>query len=350
MASSDPSEESSVSTADPQGLVGDREFFRSLVENGSDAIVSIDEGSRIIYANRAVERVFGHEPEELVGERLTIIMPERFHGEHFAAIERYLGGGERTLDWSDIRLPAEHADGHEVPLSITFEEHVYDGQRVFSGIMRDVSDRVERERELERQNEQLERFASIVSHDLREPLQTAKATLAVARAGDEAALAELEELFDRMDELVGDVLALAKQGRTVGETEPVDLESAVEAAWSTVDDEAASLAVGELPTVAADPERLRALLENLLGNAVDHGGPGVTVTVGPLADRPGFHVSDDGPGFGAADPERLFEYGYTTEDGGTGFGLSIVRSVARAHGWSVSAAETDGARFEVVTA
>jgi PAS domain S-box-containing protein len=349
MASSDPSEEPATA-AEPQGLVGDREFFRSLVENGSDAIVSIDEESRIIYANQAVERVFGHEPEALVGERLVTIMPDRFHDEHLAALERYLEHGERTLDWNDIRLPAEHADGHEVPLSITFEEHVYDGEQVFSGIMRDVSDRVERERELERQNERLERFASIVSHDLREPLQTAKATLAVARAGDEAALAELEELFERMDELVGDVLTLAKQGRTVGETEPVDLEAAVEAAWSTVDDGTATLAVGDLPTVAADPERLRALLENLLGNAVEHGGPDVTVTVRPLADRPGFHVSDDGPGFGEADPERLFEYGYTTADGGTGFGLSIVRSIARAHGWSVSAAEPGGARFEVVTA
>jgi len=341
-----------VSTAELSGLVQGAELFRSLVENGSDAIVSIDESSTILYANRSVERVFGYEPEAMIGERLTMIMPERFRGSHFDAVDRYLETGERQLDWSSIQLPAEHADGHEIPLSITFEEHSYDGERVFSGIMRDVSERVAREEELQRQNERLEEFAGIVSHDLREPLQTAQATLAVARAGDEDALEELEAVFDRMEELIDDVLTLAKQGRAVGETEPVALGDAAEAAWSTAGDGTASLSLEAPPTVSADPERLRALLENLFRNAVEHGGHGVTVTLGALADRPGFFVSDDGAGLGAVDPERLFDYGYTTDDGGTGFGLSIVADIARAHGWSVAAGDSEhgGARFEVVTA
>lgn len=327
------------------GGIRDREFFETLVENGSDAIVSIDEESRIVFANRSVERVFGHDPADLVGEPLTVLMPERFHDAHHEAVDRYLRTGERTLDWNDIRLPAEHAEGHEIQLSITFEEHEYGGRRVFSGIMRDVTERVERERELERQNERLERFASIVSHDLRDPLQAAKANLAVAEAdlGRHELLDETETKLDRMSELIDDVLTLAKQGRAVGDPEPVDLAAVAREAWNTGDRDGAAVTIRDLPTVAGDPERLRTLFENLFRNAEAHADGDVSVTVESVED--GFAVADDGPGFRDADPEKLFEHGYTTADSGTGFGLSIVQEIAEAHGWTVSATGDDGARF-----
>jgi len=345
MGSSERSDGPGVATPELDGLVRGTEFFRSLVENSSDAIVSVDENSTILYANGSVERILGYDPEELVGERLTAIMPDRLHADHFEGIERYLETGERSIDWNGIELPAEHANGHEVPLSITFEEHVHDGSRVFSGIMRDISDRVERE-------EKLERFASIVSHDLRDPLQTARATTAVARAGDESALDDLEEVFDRMEALIDDVLTLAKQGEDIGETGDVDLEGAAEDAWSTAGADPASLSIeGPLGSLSADEERLRTLFENLFSNAVEHGGPTVTVRVGRLEDAAGFYVEDDGPGFGEEDPDDLFEYGYTTAADNTGFGLSIVADIAGAHGWSVvpTESETGGARFEVLT-
>jgi signal transduction histidine kinase len=99
--------------------------------------------------------------------------------------------------------------------------------------------------------------------------------------------------------------------------------------------------------VLADESRLRQLFENLFRNAVEHGGPGVAVTVGPLEGR-GFYVADDGPGIPADERDRVRETGYTTADGGTGFGLSIVESIADAHGWGMRLveSETGGARFE----
>lgn len=333
-------------------LVRDTDFFRSLVENGSDAIVSIDTNSTILYANQAVERVFGYEPDELVGEQLTMIMPDRFHADHFESVEEYLDTGERQLDWNNIRLPAVHKNGHEVDLSITFEEHSYEGKKIFSGIMRDISERVEKQRELERQNERLAEFASLVSHDLRDPLQAAKATTAVAKAGDEDALAELDEIHDRMEALIEDVLSLAKQGQAVGETESISLASVSKRAWSTAGVDTATLDLEEsLPTVSADPERLEALLGNLFRNAVEHGSEGVTVDVGLLDSADGFYVADDGAGFDDADTAELFTYGYTTNESGTGFGLSIVAEIAEAHGWEVAATDSaaGGARFEVRT-
>jgi len=348
-------EESGVATSELDALVRDTEFFRSLVENGSDAIVTIDEESTIRYANESVERVFGYQPEELIGEQLTKIMPERLHDAHLEGIEHYVETDERALDWNDIELPAKRRDGEEIPLSVTFEEHRYDGERVFSGIMRDISGRVEREEELERQNERLERFASIVSHDLREPLQTAQATLAVAQAGDEAALDELDSVFDRMETLIDDVLTLAKQGETVGEPEPVNLGAVASDAWETTDTAGATLVVDDdLPAVTADPERLRTLFENLFRNSVEHAGvpaDSLTVRVDSLDGGRGFAVADDGTGFDGAETDHLFDHGYTTSQTGTGFGLSIVDEIARAHGWTVTAMTGDdgGARFEIET-
>jgi len=331
-------------------MIEDREFFETLVQNGSDAIVSINKDSEIVFANDAVERVFGYTPEEVEGAPLTVVMPERFEDAHFDGVESYLQTGERALDWNDIHLPAVHKDGHEIQLSITFEEHRFGEERYFSGIMRDVTERVARERELKRQNEQLEKFASIVSHDLRDPLNAAKATLTLAKAEHDESeyLDELEGIHDRMEALVEDVLELTKQGQAVGEPEPIDLAEVVDEAWHTAGEEAATLRVAdELGVVRADHERLRSLLENLIGNAVRHAGEHPTVEVGSLPD--GFYVADDGPGIPADERDDVLEPGYSNAPDGTGLGLAIVEQAVDGHDWTltVSNGEDGGARFEI---
>ncbi|MFB6118893.1 MAG: sensor histidine kinase [Halosegnis sp.] len=149
-----------------------------------------------------------------------------------------------------------------------------------------------------------------------------------------------------MNELIDDLLTLARAGRDIDELEPVELEDAVEAAWQGVATDEATLTVETEFTLSADKTRLRQLLGNLIRNAVEHAGPDVTVTVG---DTPGgFYVADNGPGVPAEDRERIFESGYTTAEEGTGFGLAIVEEIAEAHGWSIAVAESEsgGARFE----
>ena len=232
----------------------------------------------------------------------------------------------------------------------------------------------DRDAELNREIDRLEKFAGLVSHDLRNPLNVAAGRLELARANvdDADALDELDRIgdaHDRMEELIDDLLALARQGRTVDELESVPLADAAAQAWRTVDTADATLAPpDESLAVEADPERLRTLLENLFINSVEHGSTdgraapdgsveggdadsasapdGVTVRVGALAD--GFYVADDGVGFDL-DPAEATEYGTSSDPEGTGFGLAIVREIAAAHGWAFDAVDGDGARFEFRT-
>jgi signal transduction histidine kinase len=214
--------------------------------------------------------------------------------------------------------------------------------------------------EADRQRERLNRFVSGVSHDLRNPLNVAQGRLAMARDDPEGDnLDTAATAVDRTLELIADLLALAKQGEAPRELESIGLRETVEACWTTVATGDATLVVEGDARVRADPSRLKQLIENLIGNAVAHGGNGVTVTVGTLqpmytstraeALPAGFYVADDGPGISEAERDRVFEVGYTTATGGTGFGLNIVREVAAAHGWDVDVTESadGGARFEV---
>jgi len=202
--------------------------------------------------------------------------------------------------------------------------------------------------ELRRQNERLEEFASVVSHDLRNPLNVATGRLALARSDpDGEHFDAVERAHDRMEALIEDLLALAREDDTAADVEPVDPASAVRECWANVETGEASLVVEVDRPILADERRLKQLLENLIRNAVEHGGDDVTVTVGELDD--GFFVEDDGVGIPADRRESVFEAGYSTSDEGTGFGLRIVKQVVADHDWEIRVTEGrgGGARFEV---
>ncbi|WP_299237439.1 hybrid sensor histidine kinase/response regulator [Natronomonas sp.] len=229
------------------------------------------------------------------------------------------------------------------------------------------------ERRLRRQNDRLDEFASVLSHDLRNPLSVARGRLELLKDDvDAERLRPIRNAHERIEALISDVLTMAREGAAVETTDPVSLEELAAASWEHVDTGTAGLAVSGPIRIEADRDRLGRLLENLFRNSAEHGsgdgpsddgatGPageapdatgdtatesGVTVRIGRLRD--GFYVEDDGPGIPEAERNRVFEYGYSTESDGTGLGLSIVRQIAEAHGWDVELAESNGggARFE----
>ena len=317
------------------------------MEASIDGMAVLDADETYEFVNEAHADIYGYDdPEAFAGESWRMCYEadelERFETEIMP--ELYERGGWRG------EAVGLRKDGstfpQELSLSLTEDERVI-------CVVRDVAERREYERELEQRNERLAEFASVVSHDLRNPLRVAEGRVDLLREDhDEEHLDAIDRSLDRMDRIIGDVLWLARHGRDIGSVDPVPLAEVVESAWMTaVEDERAELTVAPaesaLPDIEADRDRLRQLLENLFRNSVEHGNEGVTVTVGGTAD--GFYVADDGPGIPADERDEVFDAGYSTADDGTGFGLRIVEQVVDAHGWAIQVAESEagGARFEI---
>jgi diguanylate cyclase (GGDEF)-like protein/PAS domain S-box-containing protein len=114
---------------------------RTLAESVSDALVSVDEKGRITFGNAALERLFGYGLPFLLGQELTLLMPERLHAAFRAGLQRYVEGGERPRPWEGIDLCGLHRDGHEFPVEVSFGEFQTDEGRQFPGVIRDLTER-----------------------------------------------------------------------------------------------------------------------------------------------------------------------------------------------------------------
>ncbi|MFB6361600.1 MAG: PAS domain S-box protein [Halobacteriales archaeon] len=323
------------------------ERYETIIQALGDPVYVIDADGKYTFVNEAYVEETGYDREAVIGEHVSKVLPDE-----------YVEKGQRIIEdlWNDPdrkkatwELERRSADGDLVPA----ENHVAllptdDGRfRGTAGVVRDISERKERQRELRRQNERLEEFASVVSHDLRNPLSVAQGRLQLAiENGDVSELDTVAGAHDRMETLIEDMLSLANAGEAVGALDAVALSDLAEECWHTVETEAATLRVETEGTIQADRSRLQQLLENLLRNAIEHGGDAVTITIGSLPD--GFYVEDDGVGIPLEDRDRVLELGYSTREDGTGFGLSIVRDIAEAHEWQIDVTEgaDGGARFE----
>ncbi len=338
-----------------QALAESEARFRQIAENVHEVIwmVSAD-GETGLYVSPGIEHLTGYAAEQLEDAPVETAM-DAVHPEDSDCVRSAF----ETMFADVARGEADDHYGVECrlqgPQGVRWVEvDAYpvctDGavSRVV-GIIDDITETKRREQELENQNERLEKFAGIVSHDLRNPLQViglhADAMLAEDLATDHSQ--PISDAVSRMERLIDDLLTLARHGKAVSDVEPVSLETVVVQSWQTVSTPGLTLENEVRGVVQADRSRLVQLFENLFRNAVDHGGPEVTVTVGDLPD--GFYVADDGPGIPADERESVFEMGYTTAEDGTGFGLNIVQDVVEAHGWDVAVteSETGGARFEI---
>jgi signal transduction histidine kinase len=191
---------------------------------------------------------------------------------------------------------------------------------------------------LRRRHDRLETFRSVVSHDLRTPLNVAQGYLDVARSDPDDQAELLEQVaasIDRLNAYLEDLDTLEAQGVPAEETEPIDIAETATEAWESVETGSASIDIATTATITADRGRFVAALRNIYANAIEHGGNAVTVTVGDLDD--GFYIEDDGDGVDVGGYDDLFEPGFSTVDETTGLGLAIVEQIAAAHRWSVAA-------------
>jgi len=314
------------------------ERFRTirLAGDRDDPVIVLDADDRIQDYNRAATRLVpALDDRSVIGDRFADVAPRC---------------AEKIA--TDDPLVTVHRDGETRYYRVT--EQQFSASQSSLGralVFTDETHREQYRKELERQNDRLDSFASMLSHDLRNPLNVAQGRLEIARdEHDSEHLVAANDALTRIETLIEDVLQLARQGQPVEETDRVSLGAIARDAWGMVETAEAELVVESDHDVEADPDRLQRLFENLFRNSIEHGGEDVTVTVGALDDTEGFFVVDDGRGVPEEERDQVFESGYSTAEDGTGFGLSIVEQIVAAHEWAIDLTDVEtGTRFEIRT-
>ncbi|TKX67948.1 PAS domain S-box protein [Halorubrum sp. SP9] len=319
--------------------------YRTLFEESPVmTVLTRSEGGRPVIedCNGQFVDTLGYDADTVIGCELT----EFYTSE--SADKLQSGGYAQSLagEFTDEKRDLVAADG-EITETIlrSVPRRTVDGDTVGTVAMYiDISER----ESVKRTNEQLEEFASVVSHDLRNPLNVATGRLELlSDECDSEHINGLKKALKRMEALIGDLLALAREGKAVTDTQAVNLAALTNECWETVKTNQATLVDNTDGNIQADKSRLKQVFENLFRNAVEHGQTDVTVTVGELAN--GFYIEDDGQGISPDERDDVFEAGYSQSTDGTGFGLSIVGQIITAHDWQIHVTDGSdgGARFEI---
>ena len=330
--------------------------YQNIVDAIADPVYTLDNEGRFIFVNEAMVEKLGYTRDELLGAHASKAVTEESLERANELIADLIQNKDKKK--ATVELEKTPADGS----TFIGENHIAlletpDGDiEGTAGVVRDITERKQYEKELARQrsvleaqNERLEEFASLVSHDLRNPLHLAQAHLELATEESNSEHHErISKALDRMDNLITDLLDLARQGGDVDETESVELDNILRTCWRSIQADGASLVDDTDKPVQADPTLLRQLLKNLLQNAIEHAGDEPTITVGTLPD--GFFIEDDGQGIPTSERDQVFDAGYSGNDG-AGLGLHIVKQVVEAHTWEIDVTEgsAGGARFEVTS-
>jgi Signal transduction histidine kinase len=304
--------------------------------------------------NPAFEDVFGYAPADIRGESLNeFIVPDEYEDEA-ADLDSRTSDGK----YNDAVLTRATADGEREFLyrGVPYEQG---GSRYAFAIYSDITDQKQREAELERKNQQLDEFASILTHDLRNPINIAEGYLDQLKEPENEECVELiEQAHDRMKEIIDDTLTLTKEAQAVEEVEAISITKLAESGWELVETNDSELQVVDEFDLVCDSDRFARLVENVFRNAIDHNDGAVTVRVGlheTMAtatqasgdQRTAFYIEDDGRGIPESQRGQVFELGETSSREGTGLGLPIVQRIADAHGWDVQVVDSTqgGAKF-----
>lgn len=327
----------------------------AVVETALDGIVVIDAQGRIERFNRAAERMFGYAQAEVMGRNVSMLMPSPYREEHDGYLQRYLASREPHVIGIGREVAAQHKGGRVFPVELAVAETRVGEQMLFTGLIRDISERKQAEErqaqlmhELRSANEELTNFAYVASHDLKAPLR-AIGSLAQWLSADYADrfdeegrghMALLLSRVKRMDRLIDGILQYSRVGRVKETPSRVDLNALVD---ETVDLLAppphVAVRVGQLPTLRLERTRAQQLFQNLLGNAIQYmDKPEGRIAVA-CEEQPAewhFRVEDNGPGIERRHWERVFQLfqSLKTRDAteSTGIGLSLVKKIVEMYG------------------
>lgn len=353
-------------------LIRAEQRYRVTIETASDAVFYMDECGAILLANPAAMRVFGYEPAELIGKPMTVLMPRVLRKAHEDGVRRYLATGQRHINWQGTELTGLRKNGQEFPVEVSFGEMNVDGHRIFTGFVRDISERKQAEElraSLHATQLQLARvsrattmgeFAASIAHEVNQPLtavtNNANACLRLLARGNiepevlRRALEEIATDGTRASSVLARIRAFIK--KTPAEKSKLDINDLIQEVLAIAGRELSENRVlldvqltKALPRVQADRVQLQQVLLNLVMNGVE--------AMTPVTDRPRVlcvqsridesgnlmvSVGDSGAGLGS-DHDRMFTPFFTTKADGMGMGLPISRSLVEGHGgrlWGTS--------------
>lgn len=350
--------------------------LRSILEAAPVGMVIIDDRGIIQSFGPSAERIFGYAAAEVIGKNVKILMPSPHHEQHDAYLDRYLRTGERRIIGIGRMVTGLRQDGSTFPMELSVGEAVVEGRRIFTGFIRDVSERQAAERRLEHLQRELMHVArlsemgqmgSTLAHELNQPLTAINNYLKAARRLLEMQrVPGVERILDTMEKAgaqaqrAGEIIRHLRQFIEKRETDRNDEDI------NKVVEEASALALigarsgGVIVHTELSRDRLVAFIDkvqiqqvivNLIRNAVDAMAQSprkvLTVAARRDGDRILVSVADTGPGLSPSVADKLFKPFVTTKEKGMGIGLSICHQIVEAHGGriEVETPETGGARF-----
>jgi two-component system, LuxR family, sensor kinase FixL len=318
--------------------------WRSIVQSAVDGIVIIDVHGRIQGLNGAAERLFGYAETDVIGRNVNILMPAPYHGEHDTYLARYLATGVKKIIGTGREVTGLRRDGTTFPLHLSVGEFAVDGERMFTGIVHDLSARVQMEERLRDQAAMahLGEIAAMIAHEVKNPLAGIRGAIQViggrlpSNSRDAAVAIEVVKRIDSLNDLMKDLLLFARPPQLKPGVVSVSELVSSTASLLTADPSATNVRVhidGAAPPIVADAELLKIVFVNLLINgahAMDgHGVISVTIATVDGVCRIGFR--DTGPGIPADIREKIFTPFFTTKSKGSGLGLPTVKRLIEAH-------------------
>ena len=354
---------------------------QAILDTAVDGIITIGEDGLMQSFNRAAERIFGYRAGEVLGRNVSMLMPQPYRSEHDGYLQNYLTVHRKKIIGIGREVSGLRKDGTVFPLELAVGEAIGSGHRVFTGIVRDITDRKQAEQESRRRQDELAHLARVhsmgdlaagLAHEINQPLTAIMAHSSACVRMIDAGTADLALLRDsmrqiaRQGERAAEVVRRLRKYVEKGEIErlPSDLRDSVGEVLELLRHELNSHQVrvetrglSGLPQLLLDRVQIEQVLVNLLRNAVEAmAAAGVQAPAlelaADLSQAPSgvrLSVRDNGPGFGQSAPDELFAPFFTTKKEGLGQGLSICRRIVEAHGgriWAESG-QPSGAVFSL---
>jgi two-component system sensor kinase FixL len=330
--------------------------WRAVIDAAVDGIVVIDSRGLIEAFNPAAQRMFGYDEAEVVGQNVSLLMPEPDRSHHDGYIAHHLQTGERRIIGVGRAVTGRRRDGRTFPLHLSVGEMTIDGEAHFTGILHDLSSRTELEGRLREATElaRLGEMAAVIAHEVRNPLAAVRGAIQVlggrlpAGAQDAGIISEIIARIDGLNDLVQDLLVFARPPEPKCVLVDVHILLVSVAAWLKRDPAFAELEVvidGEGVPLSADPNLLTIVFQNLLINAAQamHGRGAIRLTLYAAADGwRGIGVADHGPGIPPEIRAALFRPFKTTKARGTGLGMATAKRLVELHGGRIAVDCPDG--------